>query len=1252
MTSLSMMVVLASAIVTSTGIREIPSGVLVECENFKLESKWKVQSDKKHSGFSGKGYIVEMAAPGINRNMPSKTVQVSQPGKYNVWVRAFLGGPTNMGAFDRELAVEINGKTCCPTHRGMEGNRFVWEFAGTAEIHSDCEARIKIKDLGRSPAIVDCILLTDNLGFKPINWIKNSQRLSFTVPILDKNSPPLDAHPFRLPSAAKQHVEHVDTSAREYVINVGGTLDEFNTASYLDSYSNCKRLESKFQPNEYLMVENVGQSDVVNPRLVINGRRDWYSAETILASILRPGMSDAEKAMAIWGFTSSIEVQCHDNNRRVGPHYPDDKSQPSRNTFKERGNPVKAANTYYCSGCQLSATNCVVLLRQAGLGARAVWMCPLDKYECHCVAEAWYDDAWHLFDPERRSFYLEGDNTTVASYEKLHENPGLAARTHDGGFATKYMAKRSHAEEYKKFYPPSVMPVDPDWSGEMSMTLRPGEKFIWLWNHIDKFRLGLNSRNRNYQPYRLANGKIIYQPNLKDPLFRAGILSERNIKTTVQDGSLPAVHSDRAGVTSFVSYKVKAPYPIVGGVLGGRFHRKSQADMCGIYISVNNSDWTKVWSSDKTGNTEKYLSIDHILPTKIGSAMYECYVKYAFTAATSPTDAGIDDVYLEFDLQMSAAGLPSLSVGANNIVYRDDAKKQHRLRISHGWKESSATNPPLPPVKEVLPKDGDEVSDVKKLAWVAAQDSDREKIKNYHVQVSPREDMLHAVSPNFDRLTFSGKPEWEVPTGWFVAGQTYYWRVKSQDQWGSWSDWSPVWSFTIKHSLNVKVDETRKEADGYRGIWYFNQPQDNEYVYKYSGGLGTYCAKHRPLAVYAKEADKTFFCYGGTTEDNRTLLHMVSYYDHKTGMVPRPKILVDKETDDAHDNPVISLDDNGRIWLFSSSHGTSRPSYIWVSKKPYDIDEFEQVHTTAFASNRFKANFSYPQVHYMPGKGFVFLVTLYSRGRPLFCSTSTDGREWSTPQPYAEIEKGHYQVSERFGKKIGTCFNYHPKSKGLNGRTNLYYMETRNFGKTWNSAAGKSLSLPLEKSQNPALIHDFKAEKKNIYMKDIAFDAKGNPIVLFITSDGWKAGPKNDPRTWCTARWTGHEWDIQGTIKSDNNYDMGSLYVEDNGTWRIIAPTEVGPQPFNPGGEVVMWLSKDQGVSWKKIKSLTFNSEFNHNYCRRPLNAHPDFYAFWADGHGRKPSPSRLYFTNRDGDHVWRLPVKMEGPFAKPEIIW
>ena len=118
---------------------------------------------------------------------------------------------------------------------------------------------------------------------------------------------------------------------------------------------------------------------------------------------------------AIFRFSSSHEVQCHENNRRPGPLYPDAATNPSRNDFKERANPVKAANFYYCSGCQFGATNFVILCRHAGFPARSVWMCRLQEFVSHCVGEVWYDGGWHLYDPERRSFYLAEDNETVAT---------------------------------------------------------------------------------------------------------------------------------------------------------------------------------------------------------------------------------------------------------------------------------------------------------------------------------------------------------------------------------------------------------------------------------------------------------------------------------------------------------------------------------------------------------------------------------------------------------------------------------------------------------------------------------------------------------------------------------------------------------------------------------------------------------------------------------------------------------------------
>ncbi len=445
------------------------------------------------------------------------------------------------------------------------------------------------------------------------------------------------------------------------------------------------------------------------------------------------------------------------------------------------------------------------------------------------------------------------------------------------------------------------------------------------------------------------------------------------------------------------------------------------------------------------------------------------------------------------------------------------------------------------------------------------------------------------------------------------------------------------------------------KANGYRGIWYMNQPSNDEYVYKYSGGLGTYPANHQPFAVYRPEVNKTFFCYGGATEESDTeLVHMISYYDHERGVVPKPTLLLNKQTSDAHDNPVISVDREGHIWIFSTSHGLSRPSYIHKSVRPYDIDEFERVDAVYMQDGKETPldNFSYFQVWPTADGRFLVFFTKYKypADRTTCFMSSVDGVRWSEWQRLGAIEQGHYQTSALGAGRAGTAFNYHPAGLGLNYRTNLYYVETTDAGATWRAADGTELSMPLLDVKNGALVRDYEAEGLKVYINDVNYDPQDRPAILYVTSKGYESGPKNDPRTWTLARWTGERWVFHEVTTSNSNYDMGSLYIEEDGTWRIIGPTESGPQPYNPGGEVAMWTSLDEGATWTKVRQLTRNSPRNHTYVRRPLNAHPDFYALWADGHARQPSESYLYFCDRDGN-VRRLPREMDQEFVEPELV-
>jgi hypothetical protein len=454
-------------------------------------------------------------------------------------------------------------------------------------------------------------------------------------------------------------------------------------------------------------------------------------------------------------------------------------------------------------------------------------------------------------------------------------------------------------------------------------------------------------------------------------------------------------------------------------------------------------------------------------------------------------------------------------------------------------------------------------------------------------------------------------------------------------------------SLCVEPIFAAEAPFTLERDNGYRGIWYQNQPTRDEYVYKYSGGMPTYPQQHMPIAVYAPAVNKTFFVYGGTTPGNTTLLHMVSFFDHATKTVPRPCILLDKKTTDAHDNPTLNIDAAGHLWIFSNAHGTSRPSFVHKSAEPYSIDKFVRVT---------KTNFSYGQPWILADGRFLLLHTKYNhagrKGRGLFSMTSADGANWSEPAPLAHIDQGHYQVSTCAGGRVATALNFHPERGGLNHRTNLYYLESTDGGTTWQNAAGEKLSTPLLDVNNPALVHDYQSEGLLVYLKEVQFDERGNPVITFLTSRGFEPGPDHGPHTWRLARWTGDAWRIADITTSDHNYDFGSLYLDDPNEWRLIAPTDPGAQPYGTGGQMVVWTSGDRGESWQRVKTLTHDDEFNHSYARRPLGFHPDFAALWGSGNARRLSESSLYFTDRAATHVWRLPVEMDTEMAQPEVAW
>lgn len=148
-----------------------------------------------------------------------------------------------------------------------------------------------------------------------------------------------------------------------------------------------------WESNRSVGMENVGQSDVVNPWLVSGGNY-LRNVKAIVARAIEPGMTDQEKATAIWW----QEIQ-----HRF--HYPGEN--------RELLSPVKVLNVYGHNTCGNDSICLAGLWKTAGLKVAPA------RLVGHCVTQVFYDGGWHLFDGAMHSLYLLRDNETIAGEQDL-----------------------------------------------------------------------------------------------------------------------------------------------------------------------------------------------------------------------------------------------------------------------------------------------------------------------------------------------------------------------------------------------------------------------------------------------------------------------------------------------------------------------------------------------------------------------------------------------------------------------------------------------------------------------------------------------------------------------------------------------------------------------------------------------------------------------------------------------------------------
>ena len=600
-------------------------------------------------------------------------------------------------------------------------------------------------------------------------------------------------------AGAEEYSQIVTVGDYTYEIEVGGTRDPVN---------------------ETIIIENLGSTPLLNPRITVGGRFDWFDIQAMADEATRGCRTDEEKALAIFEF---VRVNIH----HLGS--PGD---------REEHNPVIAINCYGYGTCSFHATAFVALCRAAGVPAR-VW-----EVWHHTVSEAFYNNAWHMLDSDIGLTYLMDDNRTIASIEQLWADQKITEGLEDKANLSRWSGRnkaiytvyedveggnayvsqdgirqrgfRYFHDDYfcyvQSDYDPWMNPVH-----TMAYTLRPQEKLIRNWkggqkyyNHKVKQEQFARSGGEEVLPIRYGDGSFVWTPDMTDENFPLYLNQNYAPGYQVRDGEFPPVHtvmkqSDDYDFLTRSIFEVNSPWPIIGGTLKARLYRGGSSKWDRLQAMLYSPDGPvseRLWRAPRgeSGSFDVDVSLDEPLYPTGERGRHNYHIDFQFAADRSndpPTQSGVEQVELTTDIQVAPNSLPALSRGRNVIRYRDETPGEHKVKITHIWRERSDNTPPSAPAAAVFPADGARINTTApEFKWRKAVDPDKtDKVADHWIMISFDPQCRWPVATALWKLTDSGDAKWRIPEGWLNGDTTYYWKVKARDSRGVWGEWSPVFRF-------------------------------------------------------------------------------------------------------------------------------------------------------------------------------------------------------------------------------------------------------------------------------------------------------------------------------------------------------------------------------------------------------------------------------------------------------------------------
>ena len=433
---------------------------------------------------------------------------------------------------------------------------------------------------------------------------------------------------------------------------------------------------------------------VSHVKVLSDKAEDVSSLEAWKKTYIKDGMSDQDKAIAIWQSTVKYRHQ-------TTP--PDEFIQSGANVH----DPIKTINVYGYGQCCCASSNIEGLGRYIGLVARG------RNITLHSVPELQYDNTWHLFDASLMNHFIKTDGK-VASVDDirgevmgwLDKNPGYkgndnklhqfaanegwkkgpellaACKFYDanGINAAGYHGWPSNMQEYDVETKKSgEYEYGPSLGYEVNIQLRPGERLTRNWFnkglHInmpkgdpgilnDRGPLGFQRKLGDLAPGRVGNGTLEYNVPLSSGKFKGGALLVDNLASTADDKKSPAIHPADPNKPATLIFRMPCSYVYHTGEIACTAQIANNGSIKVSLSDTQGLSWKDVGTIDKSG--EQKFDIKKFVFRK-----YDYRLKFEISGAGT----GLDSLKITHDIQHSQAPLPIILEGSNTISFSAGAQE-------------------------------------------------------------------------------------------------------------------------------------------------------------------------------------------------------------------------------------------------------------------------------------------------------------------------------------------------------------------------------------------------------------------------------------------------------------------------------------------------------------------------------------------------------------------------------------------------